>query len=292
MQPKNGAESLAEGQRPMEPLRTTGGFDARVLTMKAQSKRMNMDSNWDYYFTRVNDALSSILVDQSFYATAPLPDRPWLVYVWVYFNSPRHDGLASVDEASRLSEIEDALESALGATEGVPVGRITGSNRREFYFYTAGAEGVNAAVTAVMEKFPEYRFDVGDQEDANWAQYFDVLYPSPRDQQRMSNRRVLDELKKQGDRHEIEREIDHCLYFGSEAQREICRALLVADGYRIQSEENLDSSHGAMPYSLVVTRSDAVEFHRINEITLELYELAKKYNGVYDGWGCGVTTAH
>ena len=39
----------------------------------------------------------------------------------------------------------------------------------------------------------------------------------------------------------------------------------------------------------VVSRTDSVDTHTINGITIELARLAREHQGRYDGWDCAVT---
>ena len=64
---------------------------------------------WKPYLCRVNHKPASILVNLDLRDTAPIPSKPWLLWTWVYFQSPRSDGLSSGSEAPALYEIEDAL---------------------------------------------------------------------------------------------------------------------------------------------------------------------------------------
>ena len=93
-----------------------------------------MSENWKTYICRVNGKLASILLDFGLGELAPLESKPWLLWVWVYFKTPRADGLSDGKEAPLLYEIEDALNLRLGqACQAVPCGRITNVGRREFY---------------------------------------------------------------------------------------------------------------------------------------------------------------
>ena len=97
-----------------------------------------MSDEWDFYFARVNDAISSIFVDLGIRTEVPVETRPWLLWVWVQLQAAKPDGLATNEEARRLNEIGEALDSTVSATCGAQlVGRITGNGRREFYFYAA-----------------------------------------------------------------------------------------------------------------------------------------------------------
>ena len=127
------------------------------------------ESDWDFYFCNVNGVLSSIMVDLEANRRAPLPGKPWLLWVWVHMRFPRDDGLSSDQEAPTLHEIEDFLTGSLSESDGELLGRITGDHRREFYFYSPSSEGVDSAIREVRQAFPEYVFECGTHHDPRLA---------------------------------------------------------------------------------------------------------------------------
>jgi hypothetical protein len=151
-----------------------------------------VSDQWDFYFANVNEKLASLFVDLGIRETAPDTDNPWLLWAWVYFNHPREDGLSNSQEADALSQIEDSLmEAVSGVVNGFLTGRITTDGRREFYFYAPAYAGFTEAVARSMERFPEYKWDADTKHDPEWNQYLGLLYPTPRDWQRIRNRHVI-----------------------------------------------------------------------------------------------------
>jgi hypothetical protein len=249
-----------------------------------------MSDDWDFYFARVNDAVSSIFVDLGIRADVPLEKRPWLLWVWLDLQSPNADGLSTNEEAPRLHEIGEAIDANVSASCAAQlVGRITGAGRREFYFYGEEPGPLDEAVKNAMRSFPEYVHECGSSLQPDWDQYVDLLYPSESNLQRMFNRRVLETLAEQGDVHETPRQVDHWLEFTNENSRVACRDTLVAIEFKVE-DEHLAEEPEDLPYRLVVSRVDSVDSHTINGITLELLRLAGEHGGSYDGWECPVTT--
>jgi hypothetical protein len=245
-----------------------------------------LSDEWDFYFARVNDVVSSIFVDLGIRPDAPLEKRPWLLWVWVEMQSARPDGLSSNDEAPKLHEIGAALGSAISALCGAQlVGRITGAGRREFYFYAAEPGELDNATASAMTEFETYKYETGSSFQPDWEHYINLLYPSQSNLERMQNRRLLEALESQGDVHEVPRKVDHWLYFADEAERKICRDTLVAIDFAVEDESWSDEADDPLPYVLVVSRVDPVDSHTINGITLELARLASEHGGSYDGWG-------
>jgi len=247
--------------------------------------------DWDFYFCNVNDVLSSIMVNLGANRRAPMADKPWLLWVWVHMRSSRDDGLSSDTEAPKLYEIEDNLTGSLSESGAELLGRITGGDRREFYFYSGDSEGLDFAIAKVRQTFPDYLFECGKRPDPDWRQYLDVLYPSDADMQRIQNRRVVSELEKRGDVHSIARPIDHAIYFRSPGDRKAFAAAAVAAGFAVLGESDHDTDEGGRRYLVDLVRADPATIEHIDEVVLQLLELAKRYNADYDGWGCEVQTA-
>lgn len=249
-----------------------------------------MSDEWDFYFARVNEAVSSIFVDLGIRPDVPNEKRPWLLWVWVDMQAPRSDGLSSADEAPRLHEIGAALDAMISPVCGAQlVGRITGSNRREFYFYGEEPGELDDAVARALKQFEGYKHQAGSAFQPDWDQYLEFLYPSDTNLQRMFNRRVLETLAKNGDVHDLPRKIEHWLEFPSEESRAACRSTLQAIEFGVENEFLSEEPADEMPHALVVSRVDSVDSHTINGITIELARLAGELGGRYDGWECPVT---
>jgi uncharacterized protein (TIGR01619 family) len=250
--------------------------------------RIEMKENWRSYFCNVNDSLASILVDLGLEGEAPIASKPWLLWTWVYFRSPRADGLWDSTEFPTLSKMEDSLTSEVSRACGaVLCGRITTEGRREFYFYGETREGFNDAVATALRNFSEYSFDTGDQEDPLWDQYFNVLYPSPEDLERIKNRKVLDVLEAKGDVLTAAREIQHWMYFKSEMSRLQVKEAVANLGFRIVSESN---DGGNLSFGISVSKVQPVDEQSIDATVIELLHLAQQFEGEYDGWETPVIT--
>lgn len=251
-----------------------------------------MSDEWDFYFGRVNGAVSSIFVDLGIRPDAPMEKRPWLLFVFLPLQSPTAEGLSSNSEGPRLNEVGEALDAHVSVACGAQlVGRITGAGRREFYFYGEEPGPLDEAVSQAMKAFGEYQHESGSTFEPEWNQYVNLLYPSGTNLQRMFNRRVLEALAERGDSHETPRQVDHWLEFPDEDARAACRDTLVAIEFKVESEFPSEEDDDEMPFSLVVSRVDSVDSHTINGITLELARLAQEHGGRYDGWESPVVGA-
>ena len=247
-----------------------------------------MTENWRSYFCNVNDSLASIFVNLALKNVVPVLSKPWLLWVWVYFRSPRPDGLSDTTAAPEIFRIEDALALQLSRKcSAILSGRITTEGRRELYFYGETHDGFSKAVAMTMEEFEGYKFDVGQQEDSLWEQYLNVLYPSAEDLERIKNRDLLDVLEQKGDVLTAAREVEHWMYFPSDASRALFRKAAVEAGFRIASDSQVKRD---LPFGISVIRTQAVEQAQIDATVVELLHLTRQFQGEYDGWETPLVT--
>lgn len=250
---------------------------------------MTLDwNNWKPYLCNVNGRPASILVDLELSKLAPLQAKPWLLWVWIHFKSPRRDGLSSNEEAPLLYRIEDCLYAQVSsACDALPCGRITTDGRREFYFYGQTDKGFREAVQKALNGFADYTFDLGTKRDPTWEQYLGVLYPSPENLQTIANMDLLDVFAKQGDVHSVPRNVQHWHYFGSIADRSSFREAVLAAGFDLVSET---TSERALPFAISVTRIQPIDPSSIDNTVLVLLDLCQRFGGEYDGWEAPVIT--
>lgn len=250
------------------------------VELKAEQSDRKQD--WDFYMSLVDGEIGSIYVDLAVKEIGPISNQESVVTASVKMNQPRPDGMSSQEESEQLFKIEDALLAGLSNVEFTYVGRLTSQNNRDFYFYTNSVDGVKESVETSMKEFPNYEFQLYDKHDPDWEGYFDFLYPLPNQFQSIQNRRVLDHLSSEGDPLTKPRDVFHWVYFKSSTDRQEYIEVTAAKGFNVVSAN--DDVGGEFPFQLQLSRFDKVDYESLNEYTLELWELAPKHNGVYDGW--------
>lgn len=247
-----------------------------------------MSDTWEMYLTQIDDQPAAVLVDLGIADSAPDAERPVLLWVWLTMQSPTDDGFASEEEEPLLTKIEDSFIDAVELTTGAAfVGRVTTCGRNEFYFYGKSVEGFEDTIAEAMEAFGDYEYETGSQADDEWQQYFDVLYPSPEDTQQIFNRQVIEQLSESGDSLTSPRAVDHFAVFPTPENRSRFVAAAVEAGYRVVGEETGDESDELL-YAVNLQRVSPVDWETIDEISFELFDLARNHEGEYTGWGSDV----
>jgi uncharacterized protein (TIGR01619 family) len=245
-----------------------------------------MAQDWKFYLCKVNDKVASIFFDVALYSDAPMPAKPWLLWVWVYLRSPRPDGLSDGVELESISAIEDALAASIGSVfEAVEAGRITTDGRREFYFYGAHDKDFDSLVRKTMGRFNEYRFELGQRKDADWDHYFNVLFPSDEEFEKIKNRDVLEVLKSHGDTLIPVRDVRHMIYFGTREDRKWFAGKAKELGYEIRLQDDIKEEQGkSHPFVLSICRDQSITQVEIDNAVIELFRLAQQVSAEYDGW--------
>ena len=207
-----------------------------------------MSDDWDFFLLRVDSQPASIFVDLGIEKEAPIRSHSTMGYLRVLMRLPRQDGLSSQEEFDDLIALENHVTAKI-IQDGTAifVGRNTSSGNRDFYFYVTDPKKFEKAAKAAMREFPAYTYETGARADQEWRTYFDFLYPSEIDYQRIMNRRVCQHLKKNGDNASNERKIDHLALLPNPAGAScICR---LRSGRGVRRRERPSTSRTPMANS-------------------------------------------
>jgi uncharacterized protein (TIGR01619 family) len=248
-------------------------------------KKADYQPDWTFYFSNVNDKLSSIATDLSLANIAPIKGQDNVVYVSIKMPNPREDGLSSNEDVDELWQIEDEIIKAFDNNKlnYTFAGRLTSNGFRDLYFFGENTILMEKQISSSMTVFPKYEFDFGHKPDKEWSEYFDFLYPLPRQMQIIQNRRVLDQLEKEGDDLTKSREVFHWIYFKTEKELEQYENFTKSLGFKTLKKGKTKQSSD-FNFVISVSRVDKVGFDEIDDYTLELWEKAEELNGEYDGW--------
>lgn len=247
-----------------------------------QIRGLLMSDNWDFYALLVDSEPASICLDLGLARNAPIESQPYLAYVRVEMRRPRPDGLSSNEEFDDLTAVEDSLSRIFAGSRCTTyAGRNTSSGKRDFYFYTNDPAVFAASVKTAMAGQSDYRFEVGDRLDRSWDIYFNFLYPSPDDLQRILNRRVVDNLAANGDNPSEPRPVDHFAYFPDAVAAIRLRDDLHKQGFSVE-EPRIDDGTVAVSFK----STDRPE--NIDDVVIPIARRIQELGGEYDGWGCEV----
>jgi len=250
-----------------------------------------MTAQWDSYLRKVNGHPASIYLDLSYRKEAPDRSRPNALFVLLTLLHPNpENGMSTRQEFDALKKIEDVLcPAVVRKYRASYVGRITSRGRREFYFYSAGADEFEAFAKRTMSKFSGYSIEAGAKSDPHWKHYLTCLYPDDDRLRWMADRRVVEVLKSKGDVLHIERPVIHFAYFPSAAGRKKFRQFLAANGFDDLQDSESGEPRGELPYGISCMKRQPATLDEIFRTTSLLDARAGKLGGDYDGWEAELT---
>jgi uncharacterized protein (TIGR01619 family) len=240
---------------------------------------------WEVYFCDIDDRPACVSVDLGFESQAPISDKHRAFEIVVALQQPDADGFpADETEWEKLEEIEEALVQEFeNSLQAAFVGKLLHDGKRNFYFYTEQEALPDVIAANIMQQFPAYTYATNNLNDPDWDLYLNFLFPEPADMQSIKNSRVMRMMQEQGDEQHIPRPISHFFYFANEADRTALRKEVEGQGYTLV-QEGVNEKSPEAPYSLVISKVEALDEETVHTSTLALYQLAETHNGIYDGW--------
>lgn len=235
--------------------------------------------DWDFYPTYIEDHIAVVALDLSFFDYAPLPKFPGLLHITLNYPHPDEEGLPSEQDADDLVVMEDALRELI---DGYYAGRITYDGARELFFYTEGNQNPEEAISAILDRFREFDYNLELTADSAWKSYFELLFPEEREMQIIQSNRLLRYLQENNDKSNEVRPVIHWIYFESEKNRD---KFIDSLDERFEVGDAEDSSQwGADSFSVQLIENSATDDDTIHATVLELFDLADLHHGAYDGW--------
>ncbi len=237
-----------------------------------------MSDNWNTYFSHIDNKPASYLLDMDPWSDGEHEEFVHLYRLSVILNEPNEDGLTTQEEAAVLNRMEDVLNDSL-SRRYLFVGRITTNGRRDFYYYTDSADGEELQSRA-DKAVRHYQYHINRVEEEKPRDfYYESLFPSKSERQRIANRQLIEQLRALGDQLEKPRTVNHWIYFDSATSCNQFKDNVQQAGFRIENQDSEDNKH-----SLRISRDDVVQFHAISEVTDYLVAVSEEYEGDYDGW--------
>ena len=241
--------------------------------------------SWNTYIASYEDGLpGSTTLRMDLINEAPFKDFPFVLVTGINYTTSRPDRFPDNETFDLLYKVEDEVEVLIGKeTEVILAGTFTFNKERLSYFYINDDQGLKSKIeNFYKQNYSDNKFYLNIKEDKGWGYYKDFLYPNEETLHFMSTESVVMNLEEAGDILTKERRVDHWFYFSTKSALNSCKIELIKQKFAIESiEENTDDS---LPFKLQVWKNDKVDMLTIYPITVELRNIAKSYNGLYDGW--------
>ena len=250
-----------------------------------------IDEDWGVYLCNafacdLPAVIRTNLALRDFQFTANYPKR---LELQILYKNADDNGFPTREEGEYLYDIEDAVVEIIEKHGDILAGVVKCDERVRIFAYTKNELGYYDEISEIMSKnFPDYAYTLAVVDDPDWELYFQALYPDRYEYQSIMNMRLIEDIKSDGDSM-VPRVLEHCLLFKTEENGEAFLAKVMEAGFiKLSSENQIDNEDidKEYPYVLVIGREDA--FEDIDETVWYLMDLAKEFDGEYDGWGCHI----
>ena len=247
-----------------------------------------IDEDWGVYLCNsfaydLPAVIRANLALRDFEYTANYPKR---LHLQILYKNADDNGFPTKEEGKYLYDIEDAVVEIIEKHGDILAGVVKCDERVHIDAYAKNELGYYDEISEMMsENFPDYAYTFAVFEDKDWDMYFHALYPDKYEYQSIMNMRLIENIKSDGDSMVL-RVLEHCLLFKTEENGEAFLAKVMEACFIKLSSEDLSNNEDIdkeYPYVLVIGREDA--FEDINETVWYLMDLAKEFDGEYDGWG-------
>lgn len=243
---------------------------------------------WESHQRQSAEGPVAIAVDLSLAAGAPVAALPRLLRVRTPLRAARPDGLPEIAEAEALARVEDVLAAAVAGLGGAYAGRVTLAGLRDHLFYVPDAAPVAEALAAAQAAIADYVLEAAGEDDPSWRAYREELYPTPRTERWLLDKRAVEALARRGDRAAARRPVDHQASFPSAEAREAFVATAAEQGFEAVARR--DDGPPPNPFAVDLRREDPVTLREIHGVAWILGEVAARHGGAYDGWEAPVET--
>lgn len=240
-----------------------------------------MSDVWQHYFANIDGHTASILFDEGISAEIRELTHLQSVKVHVRLIEWNDMGLPTTEESERLDGLDEHMEKALQANQGMLLGRVTSNKER--WIMALVDEDFEFDKLKQLATSAGYEARVWTDPDPERSLYWDDLYPTPDDRRVMGDMQVLGNLRKNGDIHEAEREVDHWAYFDNKESAEIFTKWLNERNYKdiTMNEHTEDARHS---YCVRSKHIGTMLLGDITHHTLAQHRKATELGGEYDGW--------
>ena len=200
-----------------------------------------------------------------------------------------HNQLGTSEERATLLEREEAITKSLSPWKAMWVSHTTWKGVRTVYYAANRTkEDMPAIREAVKSQLPEYR----DLEISaySWEQYDEWLYPRDSDFRWASESDYCEVREKRGDDLDVERQVDHWLFFTTQGDRENAKKRALELGFKVLESSDEPANDSEHPWELNVAHFSDVRVNTMFKFVTELTKLARSFGGIHDGWGAEIQT--
>lgn len=239
---------------------------------------------------RIGSSEAIVGIDLQFEEASPVDELAWVTALRV--SAPANNEEVEAEghfPAESGYDIEKQLFSPLtgNATKSaVLVGSISTLESAEWFIYSRDplAEPLEESIA---ERFPEVDVQTRAQHDPSWSVYREFLRPSQVERFLLRNRRTVRELAELSESSDEKRPVHHTVWFTSTDDRNAFAETVADEGFALHYPEQdvpVEADEEDVEYGLTITRAESVSIEQMDALVRELFKLASRFGGEYEGW--------
>ncbi|ARU41338.1 hypothetical protein CCB80_09405 [Armatimonadetes bacterium Uphvl-Ar1] len=223
--------------------------------------------------------------------THPNPALPNLITVKIPYQGSRN-GLPTSSQKAKLEQIEDHLTDTLESALTIFVGRILQPNLSTVYLYSSQPN--HPEITVRTGLFKKETFRPESRPDPEWHFYQANFVSSPIEEHMNRNMPLHMVFEQDSNDASKPRPVDFACIFPTRSDLESFLAEAQTLGFTPTDPASWNSpeepEEPSEDYWCELVKTTSIEPSTIAHISVELEQLAEKYNGEFDGWSCPVVT--
>ncbi|NJO03405.1 MAG: DUF695 domain-containing protein [Bacteroidia bacterium] len=139
------------------------------MASKFFPEKPDYTSDWGTYESFVEDYPAVITLDLGLDEVAPLESYPYMLFFSLSANQPTPEGFPGPEERESMYQLEDQLIHELGQKLGaIHCGTSSAQGTRDTYFYAPKSDNYEDIVAKLMQRHPDYAFNLDVNYDENW----------------------------------------------------------------------------------------------------------------------------
>jgi regulator of RNase E activity RraB len=259
---------------------------------RPKSSLPRYDSNVRSYLDEYDGKPVYAIVDLGLADIAPLEEFPRYIAVILPVQlNVAGDGLVVSDaELKALHKVEDKCIHEAEARGFIYTGHaiVTAAEHMYIAFYCRDNDK-QETIEALIEICRANGRDptrILSRDDPEWGFFLERLYPDVYQMQPLNHQEILDDLKKHGDSGAKPRSVSFWMYFPSKENAERCLGEAASKGYTLENLGDMRDDKeftGKKPFSLTIKKDMPLGMDELNAEAWKLIDMAKKYDGDYDG---------
>lgn len=187
--------------------------------------------------------------------------------------------LESNEEINALELFLELKESIIIMLDGraIYAGSRVVDGWHELYFYAKDPKGLEADA---MKMVDGCKSESSVVKDTKWEFYAKELYPSELEFCNIESTKIIFLLEEEGDNLAVPREVEHYASFDTSTQKERFVNHALDAGFIFKD----DISSEEFEHGVALTKEHSLVGKVVDGVVAELFELAKKEHGYYEGW--------